>query len=196
MPKVKEFRLKEGAEHHHDGQAVAPRDKVLLTESQARSFRDKFDPIDESEFKEVDEVEPYRRSEPEKTDLEKQKPSEEAPQGQAVPQPPIHVGGPANEGPADPTVLDPSRQGQQSREQRELIDSGRIPPAATMLQTEEQKKKMVGESSQKDADTGAKTSGGAPNAAAAGASAGKSGSGGTATTGAAASAGKAETEKK
>ena len=134
---VKEFKLREGAKHTHDGQAVQPGDTVSLTKAQAHAFRDKFEPVSNDDFKEVDDDKvPVYKPKAEAKSKEKGKEEEkgatkEAPQGQPVPQPPIHVPGPGNpEGPTDPHTLDPTRQGQQSREQREIIDSGNAPTPA------------------------------------------------------------------
>lgn len=42
---TKEYRLKQGFRHVHDGRSVAPGETVPLTDAQAHSFRDKFEPV-------------------------------------------------------------------------------------------------------------------------------------------------------
>src|SRR4051794_30361754 len=77
---VKEFKLRQGARHTQDGQAVQVGDTVQLTKAQATAFRDKFEAVDDSDFEEVENVEPYKPQAGEE-DGETKGATEEAPQG-------------------------------------------------------------------------------------------------------------------
>lgn len=138
--KFKEFKLRQGVEHTHDGLPVKAGDVVMLTEDQARAFRDKFVPTGDDDFQEMKEAPKFEgKSDPKARGREKEEKgaTEEAPQGQPVSQPPVHVPRPAPEGPVDPHVLDPARQGQQSREQRDIIDTGGAPVPAVFAKEQE-----------------------------------------------------------
>jgi hypothetical protein len=159
MP-TKAFRLKAGARHMHDGQFVRAGDLVYLTKSQAQAFRDKFEPVDGSGFEVQSNDTTYRRSN-DAGISEEQKQTEEnvaalrkAVQegegvttnfntGLPVPQPPVVVPQrePAVQRPLDVHATDPDRQGQQSREQRDIIDSGNSPlPTSVQEPTEDSKR--------------------------------------------------------
>lgn len=139
--KFKEFKLRADASHTHDGQEVTPGDVVMLTEDQARAFRDKFVPTGDGDFEEQKEAPKYEgksaNAKSRGKDEEKGA-TKDAPQGQPVKQPPVHVNRPVPEGPVDPHALDPARQGQQSREQRDIIDSGRAPVAAVFAKEQKE----------------------------------------------------------
>jgi hypothetical protein len=131
---VKAFKLREGAAHTHDGQAVLPGDTVHLTKTQARAFRDKFEPVDDGDFNEVKEVPVYEPKGDKKQDkkgaVSASKDTKDAPQGQPVVTPviPLRPAAPAA-GPTDVHAIDPANQGQQSREVRAIIDAGDAPVA-------------------------------------------------------------------
>jgi hypothetical protein len=134
----KAYRLREGRRHFQDGFAVVPGDEVQLTQDQARAFGDKFEPVDDSDFKtgEYTSYRPGEKKSKSKSGDEPEEP-EEGPQGGAPPQPPQKIGvGPVFGGITDPlkdpTAVRPDRQGQQSNEQRRLIDSGGAPPPKAM----------------------------------------------------------------
>jgi hypothetical protein len=132
---LKKYKLKEGKAHTQDGVPLQAGDTVMLTQTQAVAFRDKFDPVDNSEFQEQ-EYEPFTKSS--QSEDKRALPSDKAPQGQPVQTPPVHVppkGGAAT-GPADPSTLDPAKQGQQTTEQRAIIDAGKAPlPASAVAGT-------------------------------------------------------------
>jgi hypothetical protein len=162
MVKVKEFKLRQGFSHSQDGHSVKEGDSVYLTETQARAFRDRFMVVDDGDFKQMDAEE--AKYDPDKGESAQPKskgakeetgPTKDAPQGQPPPQPPIHVEMPRIEGPADINTLDPAKQGQQSREQREIIDSGEAPLAAIYRNEEERKKALAGNETEGKKSTGA-----------------------------------------
>lgn len=136
---TKAYKVKAGARLHTHGQLVNDGDTIQLTRSQASAFRDKIEAVDDGDFK-VQDAKPYQAS-AKKTDGSEQKISEKGReqdakphQGAPLPQPPVLVvprsgAHDPNGPPLDPTVLDPARQGQQSREQRDMIDDGRAPLA-------------------------------------------------------------------
>jgi hypothetical protein len=148
VPKVKRFRLKAGTRHFHEG-TMLTNGEVDLTEDQARAFRDKFEPVDDSEFEEQSKSAQKRNTSSKESDavkenrermLEEGEGGEEPTQGTAVPQAPIVVNpmsGPRdpNSAPVDPSSIDPARQGQQSREMRQFIDSGQLPAPAPVEET-------------------------------------------------------------
>jgi len=133
---VKEYKLRDGSKHIQNGVSVVPGDSVWLTQTQATAFRDKFIAVDTSgEFEEKEDddedlvYKPSSGPDAEKPDYAAD--DKDAPQGQPVVAPAITVPGPTSgpQGPVDASVLDPARQGQQSREQRKIIDSGKAPVA-------------------------------------------------------------------
>lgn len=149
--KVKEFRLRPGFSHYHNGEAVGEGDTVFLQQAQAHAFRDRFEPVGDGDFEEKEEDDV--RYDPSKSKSAKSKekgakdektgPTKEAPQGQPPPQPAIHAEqGTGSVGPADYNALDPAKQGQQSREQRAIIDAGKAPVAAVNLGEAERKKAL------------------------------------------------------
>jgi hypothetical protein len=153
---TKPYKLREGMRHNHQGRAMQAGESVELTEAQARAWRDKFEPEDDSEFEvKTSEDQQARRAgtSPQgmkktaddlKQGLEDAEAGEgrdeqetEAKQGLPVPQPPQAVrpralGRDPNSPPADPSALDPAKQGQQSNEQRQLIDRNLTPPPAAV----------------------------------------------------------------
>lgn len=152
---TKAFRLKAGARHFHDGVAVQAGDVVHLTQDQARAFRDKFEPADDSDFKVEDQPRTYTPNADNRGE-QQQKLVDGVQEGQnakgvdktaetglPVPQPPVVVPdrAPAVQQPHDVTALDPAKQGQQSREQRQLIDSGMAPPPKSITTPSEDKTK-------------------------------------------------------
>lgn len=156
--KFKEFKLRQGVEHTHDGLAVQAGDVVMLTEDQARAFRDKFVPTGDGDFEEMEEAPKFEgKSDPKARGREKEEKgaTEEAPQGQPVSQPPVHVQRPAPEGPVDPHALDPARQGQQSREQRDIIDTGGAPVPAVFAKEKEPAKETEAPAQRQPATAGA-----------------------------------------
>jgi hypothetical protein len=166
---VKAYKLRQGARHTQDGQAVKSGDEVMLTKSQAQAFRDKFEAVDDSEFEEPKEIPRYKassedqkdKSEPD-TDDERDDAEKEAAQGDPVPQPPAVVRPIAagtrdpNLPPVDPTALDPAKQGQPSREQRRTIDSGNapMPKSVTEPPKEEEKNRAAGSTGSTGGTTG------------------------------------------
>jgi|GEM_PF-3887091 len=164
--RVKEFKLRDDAVHYHDGEQVQPGDTVHLTEAQSRAWQDKFVPVGDGDFEEMDEVPKYDPKKSSKSKGAKSKdegndkgPTKEAPQGQPVAAPAIHVEGTGGfSGPVDPHVMDPARQGQQSREQRQIIDSGKAPVPAVFSG----KQAETGKPAPAQAASGARPSGTAP----------------------------------
>lgn len=151
---TKSFKLRQGARHTHSGIAVRPGDVVELTESQAKAFRDKFDAVDDSEFKVPDQpfvYDPSKQESDRRTSGKKAEffvtegqavKSEDAPQGMPTPTPPVPVrvaGVPVGPSPADPRAIDPDRQGQHSRETRAVIDAAGGPAATAVIETEQQR---------------------------------------------------------
>lgn len=55
-PETKKYRLRANHTHTHNGKAVAPGEIVELTDKQAMSFRDKFEPAEKGAVKAVDAV--------------------------------------------------------------------------------------------------------------------------------------------
>lgn len=157
--KVKTFRLKLGAKHFANG-SFQTGGEVELTEDQARAFRDKIEAVDDSDFTERDQTAQKRMAAGGKSDaaaknrderLDQPDDEENATQGPAVPQAPVVVGpgaGPRDpsSAPADPSVLDPARQGQQSREMRAFIDSGQMPAPEPVEKTVEVARDIAKES--------------------------------------------------
>lgn len=133
---TKEFRLRRGASHHV-GDAVngltrltgidgpnSPR--VRLTRDQARAFADKFEAVDDSDFEVVKSEDAQRREAPKNVDPAAE--TEGGPQGKPLVGPPEVVRGATVSGapamPADPTTLDPARQGQPTSEQERVFRAG------------------------------------------------------------------------
>lgn len=153
----KAFKLRPGMRHMQDGQMVQAGDEVMLTRDQARAFADKFVPVDEDADFEEGEYQTYRsgqqQGQHEGMDEREYGEGEEerADQGHPVPTPVITVGGAGGVGPQgalkDPTALDPAKQGQQTNEQRRIIDSGNAPPPKLPTQVpslEEQRAQAAG----------------------------------------------------
>lgn len=142
---TRSFKLRQGMRHTHQGRTLNGGETVELTEAQSRAFRDKFEAVgDDDKFTVKDDAQ--RRGAGSQTAAEaKQSLREglesaegaeaEAKQGLPPPQPAIQVrttlGGRDPEAPpVDPSAVDPSKQGQQSNEQRRLIDTNQVPPPA------------------------------------------------------------------
>lgn len=121
---VKQFTLRDGAK----ATGLAAGDKVWLTQNQAQAWKDKFVAVDTSDFVEKKDLPPVESAQKKAAD---EKPADpKAPQGQPVVAPAVTVViDDSKKPPVDPHSLDPARQGQQSNEQREIIDSGNAPLA-------------------------------------------------------------------
>lgn len=134
---LKKFKLRDGVsgKHFQDGEQVQAGDEVELTPAQANAMRDKFEAVDDGDFQEVkdEDRKPYKPS-AKKKEKENGPSKEEAPQGAPVAQPPVPVRGEEGSELLDPTALDPAKQGQRSREQQNIIDSGNAPLPATATQ--------------------------------------------------------------
>src|SRR5262245_12630008 len=108
---LKQFILKPDSKKSFDlgGGTVNPGGKVWLTQSQAKAFRDRFDPVDGSDFVEKDDFPPV----------------ENLPGAESQVPPVTHVLEDTKVvPPADPSTLDPNRQGQRDNDQRDHVDAG------------------------------------------------------------------------
>lgn len=145
---TKEFRLKTGFRHWVDGVRIdgGPNVTVRLNRAQAVAFKDKFEPVDEkAAFEVASESRP--RSASQGTDVHNlAKDTEGGPQGKPVVAPPeTSPRRRATDVPLDPTTLEPARQGQQTREQRAIVDSGNAPPATYKVDPKEASETLKGQ---------------------------------------------------
>lgn len=157
------YKLRDGRRHFQDGFAVDAGDEVMLTRDQARAFADKFVPSDENGDFKIGEYKAYRpksmRDEAQAANESKREygkgEKEDGTTGDPVPTPVIGVGTVGRPGGPlpDPSALAPSKQGQQTKEQRQIIDSGGAPPAilpSSVPSLEEQQREATGREPKKD----------------------------------------------
>lgn len=157
------YKLRPGMRHTQDGFPVAAGDEVMLTREQSIAFADKFVPVDEDGEFEVGEYEAYRPGQQNASneDMENREYGDgeegDVERGHPVPTPAIPAGPGSTVGPhgtlKDPTALSPHKQGQQTNEQRRIIDSGQAPPANLPTEVpspEEQRMSASGREGQTD----------------------------------------------